>query len=304
MFTFYDFGLNSAKIVVSGLLPAITFQELTCDAIKDQEAELQIDIVSCCTSAVLTEEVGGGRRLQLNNTNATNTTYIAEFNTNIVYTGSTCNNTCQVVFADAIESDVFGNMIGGAVVELEQIRSKSSKSSGGSNTKRSSGGTMKSGAGSGGSIEIGASSNTKKSGASGASGGTMKSGTMKSGAASGTMKSSTFRGTKKSGASGGSKKSGASAGTKKSGISDGSKRRFSGGGMKSGASRVGVDRVGPSVGPGQEPVDGGGGPHGGVPGGGAVLGMGPGVSQPRVNDTPGGASSKSKRVFKKKKKSF
>ena len=128
MFSFYDFGTSSAKIVVRGTMPAIVFEEATCDALKDQEDDLQIDIVSCCASAVLTEEDGGGRRLQLNNTNATNTTYIAEFNTNIVYTGATCNSTCQVVFADAIESDVFGNMIGGTVVDLQQLSTKSMKS--------------------------------------------------------------------------------------------------------------------------------------------------------------------------------
>ena len=272
-FTFYDFGPNSAKIIVRGALTAITFEEATCDALKAREDELQIEIVSCCTSAVLTEEIGGGgRRLQSNNTNATNTTYTAEFNTNIVYTGTTCNNTCQVAFADVIESDVFGDIIQGSVVDLQQIRSKSSKSgsSGRSATKRSSGSTMKS-VDSGGSMKSGASDSV-------ASGGTMKSGTSR-----GTKKSGTSGGSKKSDASTGTKKSGASEGSKKSGAFGGSNRRFSGGGMKSGASRVGVDRVGPGVGPG----------------------MGPGVGPPRVSDTPGVATSSSKsKSSKKKKKSF
>ena len=149
MFSFYDFGPSSAKIVVRGTMPAIVFEEATCDALKDQEDDLQIDIVSCCASAVLTEEDGERRRLQVINTNTTNTTYIAEFNTNIVYTGATCNSTCQVAFADAINSDTFGDMIGGTVVDLQQLSTKSTKSgtSGGS-TKSSksgtSGGSMKS----------------------------------------------------------------------------------------------------------------------------------------------------------------
>ena len=127
---------------------------MTCDALKDQQDVLQIDIVSCCTSAVLTVEdtAGGGRRLQLNDTSTANTTVIAEFDTNMVYVTRDgvleCNNTCQIAFADAIKSDIFGDMIGGTVVDLQELSTKSTKSgtSGGS-TKSSksgaSGGSMK-----------------------------------------------------------------------------------------------------------------------------------------------------------------
>ena len=149
MFSFRDFGPNLAKIIVRGALPAIIFEEATCDALKDQQDVLQIDIVSCCTSAVLTIESEGGRRLQLNNTNTTNTTVIADFNTNIVYTGPTCNNTCQVAFSDAINSAMFGDMIQGTVVDIQPVSTKSSKSgtSGGSSKSSksgTSGGSMKS----------------------------------------------------------------------------------------------------------------------------------------------------------------
>ena len=176
-FSFYDFGLYSAKIIVRGVLNAVTFEGATCDALKEKEDELSIDIVSCCASAILTEENEGRRRLQLNNTNTTNTTYFAEFNTKIVYTGTTCNNTCQVAYADAIESDIFGDIIQGSVVELAQMGSKRSKSGGSGDSK------------------------TKRSKSSD-SGGTMKSGTMKTVASNSTMKSGASRGTKKSGGSG------------------------------------------------------------------------------------------------------
>ena len=162
--------MNLVTIVFQGTLSTSAFEDATCAALKNQEEELGIDIVSCCTSAERADD--GGRRLQLGNGN---TTAIIEFTTNVVHTvdsaTSISDDVWQVAFADAINSAAFGNMIGGTVIDFEAVSMKTSKSG-------TSGGSMrspKSGSGSSGSI--------KSSKSSSASGGSTKS--MKSSASSG-----------------------------------------------------------------------------------------------------------------------
>ena len=137
-------------IAFQGTLAPGDFEDATCDALKDQQEALGIDIVSCCASAEL---IPNRRRLQDSNTTAiSNNTAVVEFTTSIAYTVNTAavaDDVWQVAFADAINSDMFGDMIGGTVVDLEQLSTKSSKSgtSGGSRkTSKSgtSGGSMKS----------------------------------------------------------------------------------------------------------------------------------------------------------------
>ena len=113
--------------------------------------------MSCCPSVLAVENAdGGGRRLQIN---TANTTYIVDFTTNIVYTGDACNETCKVAFADAINSDMFGDAIQGSVVDLQEISTKSTKSgtSGGSaksSKSGTSGGSLKGSKISGNSMKI------------------------------------------------------------------------------------------------------------------------------------------------------
>ena len=136
-------------IAFQGTLAPGDFEDATCDAVKDQEEELGVDIVSCCASAEL---ITNRRRLQDSNTTAvSNNTAVVEFTTSIAYTVNTAvtDDVWQVAFTDAINSDMFGGMIGGTVVDLQQLNTKSSKSgtSGGSRkTSKSgtSGGSMKS----------------------------------------------------------------------------------------------------------------------------------------------------------------
>ena len=127
MFRFYNFGsFRATTIFLAQVLHPTTFEKITCYFIKGL---LQLNIVSCCASSFFTEADIDGHRLQLNTANTTNVTVTVEFNAKIVYTdNATCSNTCQLAFVDAINSSVFGNMIGGTVVDLEQ-QSSSSKSS-------------------------------------------------------------------------------------------------------------------------------------------------------------------------------
>ena len=132
-------------IAFQGTLAPGDFEDATCDALKDQQEVLGVNIVSCCASA---EFIPNGRRLQDGNTTTVPTT-VVEFTTAIAYTVKTVvtDDVWQVAFADAINSDMFGDMIGGTVEDLQQLSSnasgksmKSSKSavvSGGSKTSKS-----------------------------------------------------------------------------------------------------------------------------------------------------------------------
>ena len=149
MFSFQDFGLNSVAIVFQGTLSTGDFEDATCDALKDQGEELGVDIVSCCASS---EFIPNGRRLQDGNT-TTVPVAVVEFTTAIAYTVNfaVTDDIWQVAFADAINSEMFGDMIGGTVEDLQQLSSgaseksmKSSKSavvSGGSKSSKSASST-------------------------------------------------------------------------------------------------------------------------------------------------------------------
>lgn len=152
-YTIQNFGTQDLTLVLTQQFDLTAFEDATCSALKDALPDI---IVSCCTEA--TTAAVGGRRLQLNNTNTTNTTVDVVFDTTIVTigelscAGASSNETCQEVLSDAINSDVFGDMIGGTVevVDLQpQLSAKSSKSgtSGGSSKSSksgTSGGSMKS----------------------------------------------------------------------------------------------------------------------------------------------------------------
>ena len=140
-----------------------------CHTIKES-----LPYISCCTDVTdVTTVGGGGRRLQLNNANSTNSRIDVVFDTTIVtveeLSCATCNNTCQLAFVDAINSDTFGDMIGGTVVDLRQLSTKSSKSgtSGGStkssNSGTSGGSTKSSKCGTGGSMKSSKSMNSGSS---------------------------------------------------------------------------------------------------------------------------------------------
>ena len=127
LFSFQDFGLNSVAIAFQGTLAPGDFEDATCDALKDQQEALGVNIVSCCASA---EFIPNGRRLQDGNTTNVPTT-VVEFTTAIAYTVNTAvtDDVWQIAFADAINSDMFGDMIGGTVEDLQQLNSGSSEKS-------------------------------------------------------------------------------------------------------------------------------------------------------------------------------
>ena len=123
--TFLSFGPQGVTVVLTRPFDRSAFEGATCDALREDE-DLRNVIVSCCTEVT---NDGGGRRLQLNNTDTTNSTIDVVFDTTIVTIGELAcvdadNNSgenCQGVISDAINSDVFGDMIGGTVVDLQQI---------------------------------------------------------------------------------------------------------------------------------------------------------------------------------------
>jgi len=144
IYNFYDFGSHSATIVVLGSLSPEELKEAICAALREVNSFEQNNIVSCCTSVTLTEE--SGRRLAgLKDTSPTNTTYAAEFSTDIVYSGPTCTKAiCQEAFDTAINSDAFGAQIGGTVIDAKSFKSAKSISmnsgtSGGSKSSKSGG---------------------------------------------------------------------------------------------------------------------------------------------------------------------
>ena len=154
--TFHSFGPQGITVVLTRPFDPSAFEGATCDALREDE-DLRNIIVSCCTE--VTNNDGGGRRLQLNNantTNTTNSTIDVVFDTTIVTIGelacvdadSNSGENCQEVLSGAINSGEFGDMIGGTVVDLQQLSTKSTKSgiSGGSTKSSksgSSGGSMK-----------------------------------------------------------------------------------------------------------------------------------------------------------------